>query len=154
MLQWTIIKNNISFFLQAVLLYDTLRKLISKSAYCPDQIQSVLLSSSSCTDMLWTTSLLKSDPVYTVSDPQGHDTKVNTFRTSLALKFILIFHHLTTANHRKSGESKYDRELAKLDVVTTRIRYRVNGVSGNNLLKRFAASLWMSSFDNHLASSL
>ena len=154
MLQWTIIKNNISFFLQAVLLYDTLRELISKSAYCPDQIQSVLLSSSSCTDMLWTTSLLKSDPVYTVSDPQGHDTKVNTFRTSLALKFILILHNLTTANHRKSGESKYDRELAKLDVVTTRIRYRVNGVSGNNLLKRFAASLWMSSFDNHLASSL
>ena len=68
------------------------------------------------------------DPVYTVPDPQGHDIKLNTFKTSVALKFIIILLNLTTTSHRKSGESKYDRKLTKLDVVTTRIRCRVNGV--------------------------
>ena len=38
-----------------------------------------------------------------------HDIKLNTFRMSVALKFILILHNLTTANHKKSGKSKYDR---------------------------------------------
>ena len=67
--------------------------------------------------------------LYGTADPQGYDIKLNTFRTSVALKFMIIFiHNLTTANHRKSGESKYDRNLTELDVVTTRIRYRVNGV--------------------------
>ena len=47
--------------------------------------------------------------LYTVPDTQGHDTKLNTFKMSVALKFILILHNLTTENHRKSGESKYDR---------------------------------------------
>ena len=68
------------------------------------------------------------DPVYTVPDPQGHDIKLNTFKTSVALKFIIILLNLTTTNHRKSGESKYDRKLTELNVVTTRIRYRVNRV--------------------------
>ena len=68
-----------------------------------------------------------SDPVYTVPDPHGHDIKLNTFKTRVALK-LMILQNLTTTNRRKSDESKYDRKLTKLDVVTTRIRYRVNGV--------------------------
>ena len=32
------------------------------------------------------------------------------------------------AYHRKSGKSKYDRKLTELDVETTRVRSRVNGV--------------------------
>ena len=50
------------------------------------------------------------DPVYTVPDPQGHNIKLNTFRTSVALKFTLILHNSSIANHRKSVESKYDRK--------------------------------------------
>ena len=61
-------------------------------------------------------------------DPQGHDINLNTFKTSVALKFMIILQNLTTTNHRKSGESKYDRKLTEFDVVSTRIRYRVNGV--------------------------
>ena len=40
---------------------------------------------------------------------------------------MIILQNLTT-NQRKSGKSKYDRKLTKIDVVTTRIRYRVNVV--------------------------
>ena len=42
---------------------------------------------------------------------------------------MIILQNLTTTNHRKSGESKYDHKLTELNVVTTRIWYRVNGVS-------------------------
>ena len=41
---------------------------------------------------------------------------------------MMILQNLTTTERRKSGESKYDRKLTELDAVTTRIRYRVNGV--------------------------
>ena len=41
---------------------------------------------------------------------------------------MIILQNLTTTNQRKSGKSKYDRKLTKFDVVTTRIRYRVNGI--------------------------
>ena len=41
---------------------------------------------------------------------------------------MIIEQNLTTTNHRKSGESKYDRKVTELDVVTTRIRYHVNRV--------------------------
>ena len=44
------------------------------------------------------------DPVYTVPDPQGHHIKLNTFNTSLALKFMILQNVITT-NHRKSGKS-------------------------------------------------
>ena len=54
--------------------------------------------------------------------------KMNNFKTSVALKFMITLQSLTTTNHGKSGESKYDRKLTERDVVTTRIRYRVNGV--------------------------
>ena len=67
-------------------------------------------------------------PAATVSDPQGHDIKLNTFKTSVDLKFITTLQNLTTTNQRERGESKYGRKMTKLDVVTTRILYRVNGV--------------------------
>ena len=51
----------------------------------------------------------------------------------MTLKFVIILQNLIKAYHRKSGKSKYDRKLTELDVETTRIRSRVNGV----LLRRF-----------------
>ena len=56
----------------------------------------------------------------------GH--AVYSFKTSVALTFVIILQNLITTNHRKNGGSKYDRKLTELDVVTTRIRYRVNEV--------------------------
>ena len=43
-------------------------------------------------------------------------------------KFVIILQNLIKAYHRKSGKSKYDSKLTELDVDTTRIRSRVNGV--------------------------
>ena len=63
-----------------------------------------------------------------LSDPQGHDIKLIGSTTSLALTFTIVLQNLTTNSHRTSGESKYDRKLPELDVVTKRIRYGVNGV--------------------------
>ena len=68
------------------------------------------------------------DPVYTVPDPHGHDIKLNSFKTSVALKSMIILHNLITTNHKKSGRSNDGLKLTELDVVTMRIRYRVNGV--------------------------
>ena len=59
------------------------------------------------------------DPVYTVPDAHGHDIILDSFQTNLALKFTIILQNLITTNHRKNGESKYDRKLAEVDVVTT-----------------------------------
>ena len=42
---------------------------------------------------------------------------------------MIILQNLITTNHRKSGKSKDDLKLTELDVVTMRIRYRVNGFS-------------------------
>ena len=70
-----------------------------------------------------------SDPVYTVPDPHAHDIKLNGFKTSVVPKSMIILQNLITTNHRKSGKSKDDLKLTELDVVTMRIRYRVNGVS-------------------------
>ncbi len=61
-------------------------------------------------------------------DPHGHDIKLNSFKTSVALKSMIILQNLIRTNHRKSGKSKDDLKLTELDVVTMRIRYRVNGV--------------------------
>ena len=63
-----------------------------------------------------------------VPDPQGHDIKLNSLKTSVALKFMIILQSLITTDHRKGGESKYDRKLTELDVATTRIRCRVNRI--------------------------
>ena len=38
-----------------------------------------------------------------------------------------ILRNLIITNQRKSGKSKYDLKLAKLDVLNMRIRYHVNG---------------------------
>ena len=56
------------------------------------------------------------------------DVKLNSFTMNVALTFTIVLQNLTTISHRESGDSKYDRKLAEFDVVTKRIRYRVNGV--------------------------
>ena len=45
------------------------------------------------------------DHVCTVPETQGHDIKLNSFKTSVAYKFRRVLRNLTTANERKSGES-------------------------------------------------
>ena len=55
------------------------------------------------------------DPVYTVPDPQGHDIKLNIFKASVALKFMIILQNLTTTNQRNNGKTKYNRKSTKLD---------------------------------------
>ena len=54
--------------------------------------------------------------------------KLNNFRASVALKFMIRLGSLITTNHRKIGKSEYYRKATVLDVVTTRIRYPLNGV--------------------------
>ena len=54
--------------------------------------------------------------------------KFNTWETSVDRKFMISLHNLMTTNYRKSDKSKYDRKLTKLDIVTIRVRYRVNGL--------------------------
>ena len=66
------------------------------------------------------------DPVHTGPDPYGHHINLKSLKTSMTLKFVKILQNLIKAYHRKSG--KYDRKLTELDVETTRIRSRVNGV--------------------------
>ena len=66
------------------------------------------------------------DPVYTVPDPHGHDIKLNSFKTSLALRLMIVLQNLITTNHRRSVKSKYDCKLTELNVVTKQIRYHVN----------------------------
>ena len=68
------------------------------------------------------------DPVHTGPDPYGHHINLKSLKTSMTLKFVIIFQKLIKAYHRKSGKSKYDHKLTELDVETTRIRSRVNGV--------------------------
>ena len=46
----------------------------------------------------------------------------------MTLKFVIILQNLIKAYHRKNGKSKYDRKLTELDVETTRIQSRVDGV--------------------------
>ena len=35
-------------------------------------------------------------PVYTVPDPHTHDIKLNSFKTNVALKFVMILENLIT----------------------------------------------------------
>ena len=44
----------------------------------------------------------------------------------MALKFVIRLGNLMKTNHTRSGKRKYHRKLT--DIVTTRIRYRVNMV--------------------------
>ena len=72
--------------------------------------------------------LINLDPVDTGPDPYGHHINLKSLKTSMTLEFVIIFQNLIKAYHRKSGKSKYDRKLTELDVDTTRIRSRVNGL--------------------------
>ena len=68
-----------------------------------------------------------------VLDPHGHDIKLNSSTTSVALTLTIVLavlQNLTTSTVviEKSGERKHDHNLPELDVVTKRIRYRLNGV--------------------------
>ena len=67
--------------------------------------------------------------------PRSHRTgsvwspyQLKSLKTSMTLKFVIILQNLIKAYHRKSGKSKYDRKVTELDIKTTRIRSRVNGV--------------------------
>ena len=77
------------------------------------------------------------DPVHTGPDPYGHHINLKILKTSMTLKFVIILQNLIKAYHRKSGKSKYDRKPTELDVETTRMRSRVNGVSNRKLLCNF-----------------
>ena len=68
------------------------------------------------------------DLAYTGPDLYGHHINLKSLKTSMTLKFVIILQNLIKAYHRKSGKSKYDRKLTEIDVLTTRIRSRVNGV--------------------------
>ena len=82
--------------------------------------------------------IVNSDSAHTGPDSYGHHINLKSFKTSMTLKFVIILHHLIKAYHRKSGRSKYDRKLTELDVETTRIRSRVNGVSLSRCLSYYA----------------
>ena len=45
-------------------------------------------------------------------------SNLNSFKTSVALKSMIILQNLITTNHRKSSKSKDDLKLTELDVVT------------------------------------
>ena len=68
------------------------------------------------------------DLVHTGPDPHGHHINLKSLKTSMTLKFVIIVQNLIKAYHRKSGKSRYDRKVTELDVETTRIRSRANGV--------------------------
>ena len=74
------------------------------------------------------TDFINLDPVHTGPDPYGHNINLKSLKTSMTLKFVIILQNLAKAYHRKGGKSKYDRKLTELDIGTTRIRSRVNGV--------------------------
>ena len=50
-----------------------------------------------------------------VPDPHGHDIKLNSFKTSVALRFMMVLQNLITTNYRRSVKSKYDRKLTELN---------------------------------------
>ena len=66
--------------------------------------------------------------VYTAPHLHGHDIKLDSLKTSVAFKFMIILQNLIGSNHRESDKNKYARKLPELDVLTTRIWYCVNGV--------------------------
>ena len=83
------------------------------------------------------------DYVHTGPDPYGHHINLKSPKTSMTLKFVIILQNLIKVYHRKSGKSKYDRKLTELDVETTRIRSRVNGVLVNNIVLLLSLILWL-----------
>ena len=71
------------------------------------------------------------DPVYMVPDPNGHNIKLNSFKTIVALKSMIILQNLITTNHRKSGKSKDDLKLTD----RTRCRDYANPVPCKGVLR-------------------
>ena len=68
---------------------------------------------------------------YTVPDPYGHDIKLDSLKTSVAFKFMMILQNLIATNHRQSGKNKYDCKLPELDVGLSLEAGKVNlGISG------------------------
>ena len=68
------------------------------------------------------------DPVYMVPDLHGHDIKLNSSTTSVALTLTIALQNLSNKQSDKKVVRVYDRKLPDLDVGTKRIRYPVNGV--------------------------
>ena len=71
------------------------------------------------------------DPVYTVPDPLGHDIKLNSFKTSVAPKSMVILQNLITTSYSKSGKSKDHLKQSNWQDSMSwlmRIRWCVNGV--------------------------
>ena len=52
-----------------------------------------------------------------VPDPYGHHINLKSLKTSMTLKFEIILQYLIKAYHRKSGKSKYDRKLVRVNGV-------------------------------------
>ena len=60
-------------------------------------------------------------PLLHSARPNGHDIKLDSLKTSVAVKSMIILHYhddLITTSHRRSGKSKNDRKLTELDVLT------------------------------------
>ena len=90
--------------------------------------------------------------MHTGTDPYGHHIKLESLKTSMTLKFVIILQNLIKAYHRKSGKSKYDRKLTELDVNTTRIRSRANGVLAfSKMFARFKISISQEIFNQNLS---
>ena len=66
--------------------------------------------------------------VCSLPSPHGHDIKLDSLKTSVVFKFVIILQNLITTNNRKSSKNKYDRKLLEHDVVTLQMRYYVNRV--------------------------
>ena len=97
-----------------------------------------------------------SDPVHTGPDPYGHHINLKSLKTSTTLRFVIILQNVIKAYHRKSGKTKYDRKLTELDVETTRIRSRVNGVSigSNRFLLKFYVKTKNVNIVSHIISEM
>ena len=50
------------------------------------------------------------------SDPHGHNIKLDSLKTSVAFKYMIILQNLMTTD-RKSSKSKHGSKLTELDVV-------------------------------------
>ena len=62
--------------------------------------------------------------VYSVPNLHGHDIKLDSLKTSVVFKFMIILQNLITTNPREGSKNKYDRKLLGHDVMT--MRYYVN----------------------------
>ena len=66
-------------------------------------------------------------------DPRGHDIKLKSFKTSVALEFRIGLQSSRTTS--QSSKSKYDRKLLELDVGTGTVRRSFTYVQLNYIYK-------------------